>query len=208
MQGSRSKTRIVIAALVIAILLYVCATALRRSMAREALEARLHETRATLNSADAAATDSPAQQEVRRQLSDVLARTTVDSLDRPSIAAAVVPQYTKELTVHWIAKEPDAVDAVQVQVDAGTPVKLALPAPEIESNRVDARSRVLYTNTLKSPDIERVLTAAPPGARLGVVLLSNGAPVSEPAAATLGTGPLIRGEKLKPPGAATTAPSP
>jgi len=185
MEGQRSKARIVIFALVVALLLFACAALLRRSMARESVERRLNDTRTAVNDANVAAADSPLEHGVRTQLSEVLSRATVTTLDRPVIAAAVVPEWKTELQLHWVAREPD-VDAIEIRIDQQPPVRLSLPPAELESNRTEARTRVLYSNTIRLPEIEKVFAAVPPGAKVAVALVANGAIVSDPADVMVG----------------------
>ena len=117
----RSRSRLFIFALVVALLLFACAAALRRSMEREQTERRLHDSRTAANDADAAVIDSPVQRGMRTQYAAALAQATVESLDQPVIAAAVVPEWKKELILYWIARQPDA-DAIEIQVDAQPPL--------------------------------------------------------------------------------------
>jgi hypothetical protein len=138
-----------------------------------------------VNDANVSAADSPLEHGVRTQLSEVLARATPESLDRPVIAAAVVPEWKTELQLHWVAKRPD-VDAIEIRIDQQPPVRLSLPPAELEANRTEARTRVLYSNTIRLPEIERIISAAPPGAKVAIALISQGAVVSDPADVTIG----------------------
>jgi hypothetical protein len=175
----RSKSRVFLFALVVALLLFACAALLRRSMEREQAERRLHDTRTAANDADAAAADSPMMRDIRTQYTAALAKATVESLDRPVIAAAVVPEWKKELILYWIARNPDA-DAIEIQVDAQPPLRLSLTPKEIDANRLEARTRVLYNNTIESPELERVLAAAQPGGKTTVALVAQGKTISQP----------------------------
>ena len=179
----RSKSRLSIFALVVGLLLFACAALLRRSMAREQVERRLHETRTMVNDAERAAADSAMERGMRTQYSAALAQATVESLDRPVIAAAVVPEWKKQLILYWIAKDPGA-DAIEIQVDGQPTTRLSLAPEEIDANRVEARSRVLYNNAVESPELDRILAAAPPGAKMTVALVAQGKTVSQPLSIT------------------------
>jgi hypothetical protein len=180
----RSKSRVFIFGLVVALLLFACAAMLRGSIGRDQLEQRLHDTRTAVNDENVAAADSPTEQNIRTQLSAVLSHATVESLDKPKIAAAVVPDWQKELMLYWVAKRPDA-DAIEIQVESQPPVRMSLPPKDIEANRTESRTRVLYNNTIQLPELERVLTSAPPGAKMTVALVWQGKTVSEPAPITV-----------------------
>ena len=183
--GRRSKPRIFLFAIVVALLLFACAAMLRRSVGRDQIDQRLHETRAAVNDENVAAADSAMEKEIREQLAAVLSKATPESLERPIIAAAVAPEWQKELMLYWIAKRPDA-DAIEVKVEGQPAVRMSLPPKEIESNRTEARTRVLYNNTIQLPEVERLLSAAPAGARMTVALLWQGQAVSEAAPITIG----------------------
>ena len=186
MEQKRSKARVFIFALVVGLLLFACAAMLRRSMERERVERRLSDTRTAINDATSAAADSPLEHAVRAQLTQALARATPESLDRPVIAAAVVPEWKKELQLHWIAKRPDAIDAIEVTAENQPPMRRSLPSQDIEANRKEAATRVLYTNTVEAPELEKLLAATTPGARVTVVLIAQGQVVSDPADVTIG----------------------
>ncbi len=187
MERQRSKSRIAIFALVVALLLFACAALLRRSMSRDETERRLHDTRAVVNDENAAAADSPLERSVRAQLSEVLARATVESLERPVIAAAVVPEWKRELQLHWVAKRAD-VDAIEVRVDGQPPMRRSLTSQDVDANRKEAAGRVLYSNTVHSPELEKLLAAAgaTPGTGVTVVLIAEGQVISDAADITLG----------------------
>ena len=116
----------------------------------------------------------------------MLARQTVATLQRPVIAAAVVPEWKKQLLLHWVAHRPE-VDAIEIRGDDGQPpFKLSLPPKDIEANRAKARTRVLYVNTIQSPELERSADIDCAGTPLTIVLVWQGNAVSEPAEISIG----------------------
>jgi hypothetical protein len=121
---------------------------------------------------------------IRDYLAGALKHITPDALDKPTIVLALVPHWKNELCIHWVAAEPEA-DGVEVRlVDRQEALTFALSSYDLEQNRVQARTRVAYTNTLRSPEVEKFLDriqAAPERPQVVVTLLTHGVPASAPA---------------------------
>lgn len=173
-------TRIVAMAAIAGVLLVAVIAVVKVLVDRNRLAERLENTRRSFDYG--MARDDP-QLVTRDCLAGAVARLTPAALDNPAIVLALVPHWTDELCIHWVAGEPEA-NGVEIRtVERREVLTVPLSFHDIERNRVEARTRVFYTNTLRSPEIEQFLSRIQVVRGCGqvvVTLVMDGTPASEP----------------------------